>query len=67
MTEKEKENFIALTQTVKLIQECIFKVDERLKKLEEVLPDNFFTKPERKQEEELMNIVAQKVEKQNGI
>jgi|TARA_R100000700_G_C3141493_1_gene123184 hypothetical protein len=66
MTEKEKEYFIALTQTVKLIQECIFKVDERLKKLEEVLPDNFFNKPERKQEEELMNIVAQKVEKQNA-
>ena len=36
MTVKEKEYFIALTQTVKLIQECIFKVDERLKKLEEV-------------------------------
>ena len=40
MTEKEKETFIVLTQTIKLIQECIFKINERLNKLEKVEGQN---------------------------
>tara|TARA_R100001163_G_scaffold58418_1_gene46745 strand:- start:338 stop:469 length:132 start_codon:yes stop_codon:yes gene_type:complete len=40
MTKKEKEIIIVLTQTIKTLQECMFKINERLNNLEKVEKQN---------------------------
>jgi len=34
MTEQEKKYFIQLTETINVVQDCLFKIDERLKEIE---------------------------------